>query len=260
MKKALMILFLTIIGMSLSTCKDDESQKAAGTADSDTLSYEYADLVAVRGDCNGQPCVQVKIVYPDLQTDNVVSEMIMTDLNARLYQSFYTDNVLGSIEVLADSIYKAHQQIPNNSMAWTLNRSVDMLHMNRVITYSITEISALGGAHPNNQVIIVNRDAETGLLLEMDDFLLDNAREKLMQKIETAFRNANNLSPDASLTKAGFWFEEGFKLPENYGLVEDGMLFYYNTYEVAPYAMGKTEFVIPYYELESIIRPMYITD
>ena len=257
MKKPLMILFLAIVGMSLSTCTDKETQKADGTADSDTLIYEYADQVAVRGDCNGQPCVQIKLVYPYFQTDNTVSKMIMIDLDARLYQSFYTDNVLGSIEVLADSIYRAHQQIPNNSMGWTLNRSVDMLHMNNVITYSVTEISALGGAHPNTTVTIVNRDAETGLLLEMDDFLLDDAREKLMQKVETAFRNANNLSPDASLTEAGFWFEEGFKLPENYGLVDDGVLFYYNTYEVAPYAMGKTDFVIPYYELESIIRPMY---
>jgi hypothetical protein len=259
MKKALMIFFVAMIGISISTCTDEETKTAAGTADSDTLVYDYADFVAVRGDCNGQPCVQIKIVYPEFETDNIVSEMIMTDLNARLYQSFYTDNVLSSIEVLADSIYKAHQQIPNNSMAWTLNRSVSMLHMNSVITTSITEISALGGAHPNTNVIIVNRDAETGLLLELDDFLLDNARDELMQKVETAFRNVHNLSAEASLTEAGFWFKEGFKLPENYGFVDDGMLFYYNTYEVAPYAMGKTEFVIPFYELEKIIRPMYRT-
>jgi hypothetical protein len=45
-------------------------------------------------------------------------------------------------------------------------------------------------------------------------------------------------------------FEGGkFALPENMGLTRDGVLLFYNSYEVAAYAEGETKFVIPYGKL-----------
>ena len=68
---------------------------------------------------------------------------------------------------------------------------------------------------------------------------------------EKAFRTER-----AEAFNEGFDFDETFvfDLPINFGLTETGILFYYNAYEVGPYALGSTEFVIPFAELGNLAK------
>jgi len=66
------------------------------------------------------------------------------------------------------------------------------------------------------------------------------------------------MTPDSSFAAAGFWFKEGFELTPNWGFTRDGMLFHYNSYEVAPYSMGPTDALVPWSELSGIVRPAYL--
>jgi hypothetical protein len=50
-----------------------------------------------------------------------------------------------------------------------------------------------------------------------------------------------------------FFFGKDFVLPENIGYNEEGLLLLYNTYEIASYAMGITEFTIPYSEINNLL-------
>ncbi len=51
-----------------------------------------------------------------------------------------------------------------------------------------------------------------------------------------------------------FFFGEGFQLPENFAIKKEGIFFYYNPYEAAPYALGTTEFIISYKDLKDIVK------
>ena len=44
-------------------------------------------------------------------------------------------------------------------------------------------------------------------------------------------------------------------MTDNFALTKDGLKFVYNPYEIAPYAMGQQEIVIPYSELKSLLKP-----
>jgi hypothetical protein len=44
-----------------------------------------------------------------------------------------------------------------------------------------------------------------------------------------------------------------FFLPDNFAIVEEGITFFYNSYEIAPYAMGATELILRYDELKGIM-------
>jgi hypothetical protein len=54
------------------------------------------------------------------------------------------------------------------------------------------------------------------------------------------------------LTTEGFFWDGSFKLSENFAVEKEGLRFYYNAYEVAPYAVDPTDLVIPRSELRKV--------
>jgi len=72
---------------------------------------------------------------------------------------------------------------------------------------------------------------------------------------EAAFRAARDLGPGDDLKAAGFWFEDGrFRLPDSFGLAPEGLLLRFDPYEVAPYALGETDFVVPRAALAGLVK------
>jgi len=61
---------------------------------------------------------------------------------------------------------------------------------------------------------------------------------------------------EKSITE-NYFFGEDFKLPENIGFNEEGVIFLYNTYEIASYAQGITEFTVPYNEIANYLKINY---
>jgi len=56
-------------------------------------------------------------------------------------------------------------------------------------------------------------------------------------------------------SEAGFYFEQDiFTLTDNFAITKEGLKFVYNPYEVAPYAFGQQEIIIPYTSLKEVIR------
>jgi hypothetical protein len=63
-----------------------------------------------------------------------------------------------------------------------------------------------------------------------------------------------------TLKDAGFTFEnDAFVLPDDFALRDDGLAFYYNPYDVAPYSMGATEIVLSQDEIRRLLKPEYGT-
>ena len=73
--------------------------------------------------------------------------------------------------------------------------------------------------------------------------------------VERKFREAWEILPNGSLNEKGFWFEnDKFSLPVNVGISNDGLQFYYNPYEIGPYAMGATDIILPFSELKNLMK------
>lgn len=62
------------------------------------------------------------------------------------------------------------------------------------------------------------------------------------------------LGPDDDLGSAGFWFENNkFSLNDNFLILDSGLVFYYNNYEITAYAFGPTELEIPYTKIKTLV-------
>ena len=111
-----------------------------------------------------------------------------------------------------------------------------------------------GGAHGYDTTSYTNVDIATQKSLSLTDLLLPKTQERFKAIALAYYKLARNMKPYQPLTYDA-WFEDRFKLPENYAVTDYGLYFLYNQYEIKPYAEGRTDFFLPYAAIRSLIDP-----
>lgn len=106
-----------------------------------------------------------------------------------------------------------------------------------------------GGAHPNGSLEYLNFDLKTGAELKLKDVLKANFLKDFSGYAEQKLYKEYEEEDD-------WFFEKGeFPLTENFAITPGGLLFYFNSYEIASYAAGRQELFFTYKELEKYILP-----
>lgn len=86
------------------------------------------------------------------------------------------------------------------------------------------------------------------IVFDISDLQKQNS---LLRLVEDKFFHQTVLLTNQDLSLAGFWFPENrFHLSENFGLAEDGLIFFYHYFEIAHYAFGVTEILLSKKELK----------
>lgn len=159
----------------------------------------------------------------------------------------------GIAEAFLTEYEAAMSENPGMAQAWESELTGEVLYNSPGrVSIALSHYAYAGGAHPNSFVTLLMFDAESGQKLELDDVVTDMAA--LERLAEQAFRNAQELGPNDNLEEAGFFWGEGFSLPANAALTEEGLYCFYNSYEAAPYAMGPTEFTLTYEQLDGLLN------
>lgn len=139
---------------------------------------------------------------------------------------------------------------------WWLRREIAVVWSGpRALTLRMSESSYVGGAHPNHAdtLLVLSPD---GRRLGLDEILAPGARAELVALGERAFRAHHGLPPDDPLDAHGFWFDDGrFDLNDNWGVIGEGLVFHYNPYEIAAYAVGHTEILLPWDRVTPLLVP-----
>ena len=135
---------------------------------------------------------------------------------------------------------------------WELHIEAEKIYQSEeVITIAISTYEFKGGAHGNDKIKFLNLNAKTGDVLNKNDIIENSQDFKALAK--THFIKSLDNS-NSQLKMENFFFGKPFQLPENIGFSEDGLVLLYNVYEIASYAQGYTEFVIPFDEVESLLK------
>jgi hypothetical protein len=135
---------------------------------------------------------------------------------------------------------------------WELFVETEKIYQSEaIITIAISTYEFQGGAHGNDKIVLLNLDAKTGKVLNHNEII--NINDKFNSIAEKHFKNSLAQS-DSQSTIQDYFFGKSFQLPENMGFSEDGLILLYNTYEIASYAQGYTEFVIPFEEIDDLIK------
>jgi len=123
-------------------------------------------------------------------------------------------------------------------------------------TYTLSDTSSgyTGGAHGYHAVGFTNYDIQTQNKLTLDDLFISDYNQTLHTVALSHYRLSQGLKSNQSLIDDG-WFENSFRLAENFAITSRGLYFFYNSYEIKSYAAGFTKFMLPYSKLNTIIDP-----
>lgn len=152
-----------------------------------------------------------------------------------------------------DNEYKTFKEDFNDStQQWEAQIESEINYeSDHIICVTVNSYLDTGGAHGNSHVAFLNFNKKTGELLKQKDIIKDIDGFKSLA--ESYFQKATKpLTEDQEIED--YFFGEGFKLPENIGFNQEGVIVLYNVYEIASYAQGVTEFVIPYAEAKPFLK------
>jgi len=227
------------------------------------LAHQFKDFERGYQDCQPgkENCTFLRLSYPNFRRAptpeglNAINQGIMDFILAPTGEGKASDVESFARQFFAD--YKNfRQQFPQAPQVWTLQRSVDIMIENpQLLSLSMKEESYLGGAHPNTNRVLASLNPATGKRYALGELLNPGFEQPLTDLAEKKFREVRQIPSGQSLEDAGFNFEGGaFKLNDNFAAADNGLVFYYNAYEVGPYAAGPTEVVVDYASFQDWIK------
>lgn len=210
--------------------------------------------------CAGDSCSGVRLSYPEYSGGEEGAAAAINVLIQRHLQSLVLigDTTHISLERAARRLLEANRRFradfPEAPGIWQVGARVAQTHASpEVIAIRSDAVSDLGGAHPNSVTTFFVVDARTGKRLTDAEIIRDIPG--LLRAAEPLFRGVRNLSADESLNDAGFWFPgDTLNLPANIGYTPEGLVLYYNRYEITSYAGGSTEVVVPWSTAGDLVR------
>ena len=139
-------------------------------------------------------------------------------------------------------------EIGDYKTPWFDNRKATWLSIEKkVFSVEVNISNFMGGAHSNSFTMLRNFNPYTGDSLGLEMIFDPESMLELTKLGEMHFRKTQKMKNEISYEEAGYWFKDNqFYLTANFAFTEEGLLFYYNEYEIAPYSMGAQYFVIPY--------------
>ncbi len=198
----------------------------------------------------------IEINIPKAEGEQPLSEKINKRLEQHLINSlnFGDDSTSVSLETAIanfDAEYSAFKNdFQDNAMIWEASFDGEVIYQTEhVICIALTSYSFTGGAHGNMNITFYNFNPRSGDVIPEDALI--NDKDSFLQLAKTHF--ANYLESEGK-NRDDFFFGEDFHLPANIGFNDEGVILLYNTYEIASYADGMIEFVIPFEEVDSYLE------
>lgn len=250
--KVVLLLFIFLNGCSTKNTDDFKIQ------------YGMKKFERTFGSCDstGAGCAKILFEFPEIKyayTESV-KDSISRQIQNTLLSNYTVGANINSLDSLSKLFFFDYQDMskdfPGYNLPWELNNTISVIYNdNSIVSLQSEFYHFTGGAHGNSGVYFANFNSLDGRKLNLSDLLVSNYEVELNKIAEEIFRKNKELSSEENLQEAGFWFEGNkFALNNNYGIKSDGLVFYFNSYEIAAYAMGPTEILIPYKQIKSLTK------
>jgi len=206
-----------------------------------------------------EPCLTFHVEWPEV-VDAVTPDAkakLNTAIQARLQPAEAAHGLeQEAAEFIAD-YQRTRSAFPKAAIAYFVRRQVQVIYAGpSLISIEFNNEEFRGGAHPDSTRSYLNLRPRSGSVVDISELLVGGTMPRLLTVAERIFRRTRAIDDGTALSVAGFSFPtDHFSLPENWGVSRAGLVFHYNPYEVAPLKLGPTTIVVPWNELNGILRP-----
>ena len=115
-----------------------------------------------------------------------------------------------------------------------------------------------GAAHGIGATQFLNWDNAREGIIPLDAVLVQGGRPKFEAALRRAYSEWAAKQPDAQADPDTWRRLWPFQASDNYAFTDQGVVVKYNSYELAPYSYGQPELLIPYSELDGVLRIDYM--
>jgi len=264
--RARLVLAWALAGLFAGGCGGQEKEPAADRPAEKTS--QPAIVIRERAwkdpECAAAPaeCAHVAFRYVEMVDGPApVRSALNAFVRRELLKPVFGDEEAAGLEGAADEFLGRYgefrRRFPDSEQVWWLRREIRLVEA-PVGVYSLAAETDMytGGAHGIETTTLQTLDRENERWLTLEDLFVDGFREELTAIGERCFRELVAIEADSSLSSAGFLFDDDrFVLCGNFAVRNDGLLFHWNPYEIAPYALGPTDLLLPLGEIEHLLKP-----
>ncbi|MFV7500784.1 RsiV family protein [Acinetobacter pittii] len=249
-----------------------------------TLKGETIPSNVVLPDCDGKTCPEFTVErlqsnFPFI--DKIIDQQILSTLNQILEiaepdakskqteQKSEASAVAGaeqknSFDAQVQRYANSFIDLDNELKALSSNHQINLLvkpkilqAQGKVVTVVLNSSSYLGGAHGSAAQHYYNFDLKEQKQIKLEDLLRPQQKAALEKLAHEAFKT---WVMDSKLADNIADYEQAwpFKLSNNFLLGEQGLILQYGEYEIGPYVVGLPRLVIPYDQLQDVLKEEYL--
>lgn len=262
-----------MLAVAATACKDSGTKEKIATEASLPAAVPFGyemkrfEKLYKQGENLGDAETYCKVAYP-VFSGGEAAGVVNTTIEAWIADSTALHPAEGysgrrTPEALADNFLKDFEVYSKESgmglpYQFELHGSV-LLNNAKQLTIQLSSYAYTGGAHGMNSTTYFVFDAATGRRLFFDDLFVSGSRGSLNALIEARFREDRGLSSSDRLDgEKGGLFENRIAFTTNFALTDKGISFFYNPYEIAPYAAGPTEIELRFEDIKGLLKPEYL--
>ena len=224
--------------------------------------YQKAFIPLVKKPKSPVATIQLGMLLPGESANPLISDtlirLMLVKFTGKLVRITQPEKLLnGMKQIYFENYLSTNEGIYNEKMASGFNwQSLKFLHIlmngSHILSFYIDHYAFTGGAHgiQTRQFTVVN--LWTGKEVELKNIFKENTEAQLSSIISDKIHEMNHLPTTQSLKDAGF-FSDTVKPTDNFYITHDGIGFFYNQYDIAPYASGTIDVFVPFRELKDML-------
>lgn len=125
----------------------------------------------------------------------------------------------------------------------------------KYIVYKIEEYVDNGGAHPVFANTFLNYDIKNNRVMNFDNMFTKGNNELLLDVIKATLCDMFYAQSLSELGERSGIFTDQIFVSHNIYISDTNVVFYYNPYDIAPWAVGPIAVVVPEYDLDQFLTP-----
>ncbi|MCH7292848.1 RsiV family protein [Acinetobacter sp. ANC 3926] len=240
------------------------------------LRGETVKLQVTLPECKGNTCPDFTVErlqsnFPfidqllDQQILDQLSKMLdVVDADASAASTAKTTEQKTGLDAQAQDYANAFVKIDDELKALSSSHQISLMVKPKILqpkgklaTVVLNSSSYLGGAHGSTSQRYYNFDLANQKQIQLHDLLLPKQKATLDKLAHEAFKA---WIIDSKLATDPKEYEQAwpFQVTDNFLLGEQGLILQYGEYDIGPYVVGLPRLVIPFSELQGVLKPEYL--
>ncbi|MDD2612070.1 MAG: DUF3298 domain-containing protein [Bacteroidales bacterium] len=186
--------------------------------------------------------------FPDIEKD-IIDPKIAMKTYIKEYIKFYDNSEDAS------SISDKRNSDQSDVAWWDHEKMIIRNNSENILSYTIESDQFTGGAHGGKNYLNTVINLKTGDRITEDDIFTEASRPLIAEIILKKIMEKHQVSKAEDLEQIGFFDIAEIGLNKNFYVTSEGIVYTYNEYEIAAYAVGTTEVLLSYKDVSGFMIP-----